>query len=76
MGTVDVYAGPQKRDTASRASLEKETMHMGRMKPFVSLQSKILRFTVLLVCIPILLIGLFSYWKSSEIVEQKYRRRI
>lgn len=44
---------------------------MGRIRPFVSLQSKILRFTVLLVCIPILLIGLFSYWKSSEIVEQK-----
>ncbi|NGP61858.1 sensor histidine kinase [Paenibacillus thiaminolyticus] len=71
MGTVDVYAGPKKKDMASHASLEKETMHMGRIRPFVSLQSKILRFTVLLVCIPILLIGLFSYWKSSEIVEQK-----
>ncbi|WP_019423690.1 sensor histidine kinase [Paenibacillus sp. OSY-SE] len=44
---------------------------MIRARTFVSLQHKIFKFTVLLVCIPILLIGSISYWWSADILQQK-----
>ncbi|MBN3525540.1 sensor histidine kinase [Paenibacillus apiarius] len=44
---------------------------MIRARTFVSLQHKIFKFTVLLVCIPILLIGSISYWRSADILQQK-----
>ncbi|RAV20824.1 sensor histidine kinase [Paenibacillus contaminans] len=40
-------------------------------KRFVSLQYKILFFTVILVLIPLLVVGILSYVKSSEIIRQK-----
>lgn len=38
---------------------------------FISLQHKILAFTLLLVMVPLFALGLISYMKSSEIVTQK-----
>jgi len=40
-------------------------------KRFVSLQHKILIFTLILVLIPLLVVGILSYVKSSEIIRQK-----
>jgi len=40
-------------------------------KRFISLQYKILFFTVILVLIPLLAVGILSYVKSSEIIRQK-----
>ncbi|OAB32968.1 cache domain-containing sensor histidine kinase [Paenibacillus glacialis] len=40
-------------------------------KRFISLQYKILFFTLILVLIPLLVVGILSYVKSSEIIRQK-----
>ncbi|QJD86390.1 sensor histidine kinase [Cohnella herbarum] len=40
-------------------------------KRFISLQHKILFFTLILVLIPLLVVGILSYVKSSEIIRQK-----